>query len=149
MLEREREIRLVGKLFKLTNAGELRWRRIDDPGNPGDDRVVSETYNADVGELSFSIYQTRSRSSAVDPDNIIIGRVWAQFVGGSGRRWSTVTVLEVESKRDGGRESIFDVNDMPLMRMLYHAAKKSVTSIDADIEAFIGQEERHAERHHG
>ena len=152
MLEKERQIRLVGKLFKLTNAGELVWEAAHDHGLTDDNLIHAETYKAKYGELEFEIWPTRSMREPVDSDTgpiAFIGRNFDPWTGRKKKRWLTVTQLQVKSLRDGGVETIYDIEDMPLMRMLYYAAKKSVTSIDADIEAFIGQEERHAERHHG
>lgn len=144
MRDGERRIRLAAKLLKMTQAGELKW----DSANSADLKPehelaeVSEGYYAEAGDLRFVIHQQRPRrymndmAAAFDQQKIT-------------RLWSTRTILRVFSKRDEGEEIVTDVGDTPLLANLYRAARKSVTSIDADIEAFIGQEERHAERHHG
>lgn len=147
MRDGERRIRLAAKLLNMTQAGELKW----DSGNSADLEPehelaeASEGYYAESGDLRFVIHQQRPRRYTSD----ITGTFDARGIERTQRLWSTRTILRVFSKRDGGEEIVTDVGDTPLLANLYRAARKSVTSIDADIEAFIGQEERHAERHHG
>lgn len=138
MLEAERQVRLVGKLLKMTNAGEMRWTIVDG-STPDDWDDVSDIFEASSGTMNFRLYQRGQATRSERLKRIDLRR----SPGG------IVTVLDVTSGKDEGRRIIVDVGDMPLLRILFSAVRGKTTSIDADIEAFIGQEERHAERHHG
>jgi hypothetical protein len=138
VLEAERQVRLVGKLLKMTNAGEIRWTVVDSSmSDDWDD--ASDIFEASSGTMNFRLYQRGQVMRITRGKRIDLRR-------GSG---GIVTVLDVTSDKDEGRRVIIDVGDMPLLRILFSAVRGKTTSIDADIEAFIGQEERHAERHHG
>lgn len=138
MLEAERQVRLVGKLLKMTNAGEIRWTVVDGSA-PHDWDDASDVFEASSGAMTFRLYQRGQVTRSECLKRIDLRR----SPGG------IVTVLDVTSEKDEGRRVIIDVGDMPLLRILFSAVRGKSTSIDADIEAFIGQEERHAERHHG
>ncbi len=156
MLDRVKQTLLVGKLFKMTNAGELVWERLGDPKLGDGEQIYSEGYSTVSGGLRFTMYQTRSRREDVRAKELqkqtlgyILDSLTADRVGWSHKRWTTITTLEVMNSHDEGVEMIVDIDEMPLLRALFNSARRSVTTIDADIEAFIGKEENHAERHHG
>lgn len=145
MLEAEKQVRLVGKLLKMTNAGEMCWSAVGSSGLDDGDNAF-DIYEAQSGAMTFRLHQ--HTQVAVGPLQKLLG-INDNRVLGLYHSEKTSTSLEVISIKDGGRRIIIDTGDMPLLKNLFSAVRKSVTSIDADIEAFIGQEERHAERHHG
>jgi hypothetical protein len=138
VLEAERQVRLVGKLLKMTNAGEIRWTVVDGSA-PHDWDDVSDVFEAGSDAMTFRLYQRGQVTRSTRGKRVDLRRSPGEIV----------TVLDVTSDKDEGRRVIIDVGDMPLLRILFSAVRGKTTSIDADIEAFIGQEERHAERHHG
>lgn len=145
MLSPKQQVLLIGKLLKMTNAGEIGWSTAG--SSASDDREDSfDIYEAQSGAMTFRLYQ--HAQVAVGPLQKLLG-INDNRVLGLYHTEKTSTFLEVISVKDGGRRIIVDTGDMPLLKNLFSAVRKSVTSIDADIEAFIGQEERHAERHHG
>lgn len=151
----ERRVRLISKLRKMTEDKEITWRQSD---------VMIEgiqppfdIYEAQTNNLTFRTYQERVKKTRYfERSPSALSSISSALFGspslegpGSYVFETIVTRLEVLSEHDGGREIFTDEGDIPSLRALYSVVRKSVTSIDADIEAFIGQEERHAERHHG
>lgn len=141
MHEKEKQIRLIGKLWKMTQAGDLDWSFIRPPRRLLDEgKIVSQTFESSAGGMTFKVFQVE----LLPKGSARIG----DFFSGKNHLSSLFTILEYREEEAPLEQydTIVSAGDIPLLTSLYEAARQSSTQIDKKIDAFLKSEDVHAER---
>jgi len=149
MSPKEKKIRFVGKLLKLTRSGELIWTHVN--GTEYDevnDTIFYDRFSSSAGGMNFVIYQKVRKLS---PHRLATASYKEHDVAFGNLRSRRRTILEVfevsdvsEIDKDVASETIVDIDDMPIVCDLYEAIKNIVPSVRTKMDAFLAEDVTHA-----
>jgi len=163
MLDAKKKIQLVGKVMKMTTAGELKWDKQPPQSiTETEDEERSEVFCANSGGIKFKLFRVRFvRKGDVVLDPLIPGSEVLKFPDLASispylrayisstqpkDEWITRTVLEVAGEGEADKEVLNDKESFPLLTGLYDLVRRLASDIDRRIDAFLENEGDHVQR---
>lgn len=134
MASKEKDIRFVGKLLKLTMTGELKWKRLEI--HEGGVVPRPDRYEAAVGGMKCELISFAALP-VLDMAHVSVNAI-------ANYSWDDVVLRVIDLDTNEG-EVFIERDRMPIVRDLYNVVRGAGFRLDRKIDAFLKEDVTHAQ----